>query len=263
MTLIMVFSPIAAAGAVHPSLLFPGATWAPYAYKSTGGCANAQMIAPHWTALNGAGRMRVQAAANTCPAYRGGSAQYSSAYANNEISVMAPVVMPTGTGGVNVTWNMNFAAVAGGVLINSTCPAPVINIYGYGSSYCSIYWSASVGMYAYLVDNTNGTYFYPSNYWSGYYNYNDTYNYTYCYSFVNCYNYAASYGYMSGAPGLQSPTLFFNGTFNGLDSYSVLTYVYASADASCSGYQGPCHAVAKVNMQTGGNFVNLGALAPW
>jgi hypothetical protein len=259
----MVVSPLAAAGAVTPTLLFPGATWAPYASKSMGGCANAQMIAPHWTALNGAGRMRVQAAANTCPAYRGGPMQSSYAYASNEISVNAPVVMFTGVGGVNVTWNMNFAAVAGGVLFNSTCPTPTLNIYGYGFQYCQIYWSASVGMYAYLVDNTNGSYFYPSNYWGGYYNYNDSYNYTYCYSFT-CYGpYSGSYGYTFGSTGVQSPTLFFNGTFNGADSYSVLTYVYTSADASCEGFQGPCHAVAKVNMQSGGNYVNLGALAPW
>jgi len=281
---IMALSAVATAGVASPNV-FKGATWAPSFSKYLSGCGTNVGILPHWSKLTGIAKFKDAASSMTCPASKGGSKTYSSSSASGYLTVMAPVKFPTGSGGVNVTWNLALAsATSGGWIGSSACPTVVYTAdYNYGytwynytsvSASCSATGSADIYGYAYVQNLSGGSGAYASNYWSGLYNtsgqyqYNSTYGATYSNSSYWAYNYSYSYAYnySYGSPGALSgitmPTWFINGTFSSSSKYQVVTYLDVYAGSYVYGYA-HAKAAAMVNMATGGNQATLAPLAPW
>jgi len=279
---IMALSAVASAGVATPSA-FLGAVWAPNTYKATSACATATISAPHWAKLTGVGKLASSAKASTCPKSKGGTAFQSYADTQGGLTIHAPVKIPTGTGGVNVTW----AVVASGALsaTYTTGPCPVTYSYSYhynygytwfnysySYSYCSVEATAQIYGEAYVYDMTTGATTYPTNYWSAYnssgiynYSYKDTGNYSNSSYWTSNYTYSGSYNYSYGPGGAiawtASPTWFINGTFTHSHRYLVETYIYLYTYATAEGYVGT--ASSAVNAATGVNHVDLKPFSVW
>ena len=149
--------------------------------------------------------------------------------------------------------------------------------YNYTDTYgfCDVSSEFDIYGFAYLYDMTSGSYFYPSNYWSGMFNYSYTENYSYNYA-VNysnssywAYNYSYSYAFngTGGTPGTfvgtVAPQWFVNGTFSSTDSYQVITYVGASQYSSVEGFAGSGHASTSINMAGTTHHENLLPFSIW
>jgi hypothetical protein len=279
---IMALSAVASAGVATPSA-FLGAVWAPNTYKSTSACATAAVTAPHWAKLTGAGKLSAAAKASTCSKAKGGTAFASYADANGEIQVHAPVKIPTGVGGVNVTWAIVATGSDTATYTAGVCPVSYSGSYhynygytwfnySYSYSYCSVEASVSLYGYAWVYDMTTGASSYPSNYWSMYNSsgiYNDTYHYQGNYSnssyWTSNYSYSGAYSYNYGAGGAQSwvasPTWFVNGTFTHSHKYLVETYISLSCYSTAQGYTGT--ASCAMNAASGVNHVDLKPFSVW
>jgi hypothetical protein len=259
--LVMMLSPIAAA---HTPVTYT----APYlrsvvqlsSYTDVGGCAKLTATKLHFSAMTGMGTWAAKATAKSCKKLGpiGGS---GFAYSSGQALVGVPIKTFHGAATpttVAVTWTVSAMAAASASHTGS-CPPVVLSSTGYGYSYCSSYASASVYAFAYMIDLTNGSYFYPSNYPQLFSIYNDTYNDTYCYSFT-CYSYNYSYASATTSfSGSSTSTWWINGTLNHADKYAVVTYVDPYVDASSYGYPG-ASAVAYVDMASTGNGFSLASI---
>jgi hypothetical protein len=235
----MMLSPVAAA---HTPVTYT----APYLhavtsnslYSSVSGCAKLAQTKLHFSTLTGMGTWAGKATAKTCPHHLGPIGGYGSSFAEAQTLVGVPIhsfhgaATPTT---VAVTWTMTFSAAVAATHTGS-CPAVVLSSTGYGYSYCAAEAFTEMFGYSYLIDLTNGSYFYSSNYPTLIDLYNYSYNDTYCYSFTcYSYNYTASSA-SSSMSGSTSATWWINGTLNHADKYAVETYVYAYVDSYASGF---------------------------
>jgi hypothetical protein len=275
---VMALSSFASAG-------FPGATWAPYTDRSSSGCATAQAYPAHWAAASGHGKFKGDTTATTCPAYRGGAKTESYGDVYGELTVTAPIHLPTGTGGVNVSWNIVVAGSTTGTASTSGgCPVVYYNgSYNYGYTWynysdadsdCGAIGEVSLYGFTYVYDVTTGTYSYASNYWNNAYNTSGIENYSYSdsYTYSNSsywiyngsYSYSANYSYGSAGTlsGTYNPTWFVNGTFTHTDKYNVITEIEPSMDAEVYGYASG-HATAALNMASGPNHEDLLPFSIW
>jgi len=281
---IMALSSVASAGVASPNA-FRGAVWSPNLYKDLSGCASARGALPHWSKLTGLGKSSSSVAAATCSKARGGSTFESYAEAGGEVEVQAPVKIPTGTGGVNVTWNI-VAAATDSATVTSALVCPVqysysahINYgytwynYSYSDAYCEVESEVYMYGYSYLENVSNGNEIGPSNYWvepyneSGVYYYNDSDVGTYSNSsyWANNYSYTYTYNHTYGPSGSLSgtytPTWFINGTFTHSSKYEVITYIETEAYVYVEGYAG--HGSASFNAATGPNHLQLMPFSVW
>jgi hypothetical protein len=254
----MMLSPVAAAHA-------PVTYTAPYLksvmtnsiYSGVSGCAKLSQTKLHMSTVTGMGTWAGKATAHTCK-HLGPIGGYGSAYSEAETLLGVPIhsffgaATPTT---VAVTWTVTYAASASAAHTGS-CPAVVLSSTGYGYSYCSASAYAEVFGYSYLIDLTNGSYFYPSNYPSILYLYNYTYNDTYCYSFT-CYSY--NYSYSSGSAstsGSMPATWWINGTLNHADKYAVETYLFMYVNSYAQGFPSAT-AAAALDLASSGNGFSL------
>lgn len=282
--LVMMLSPMAQAGAVHPSGL-KGASWYPSSSWDTSGCGTVKTTAPHFAPTTGNGKWAGDAKASTCPTYIGTTGLDSQASASGEINVVAPVHLPSGSGGINVTWSLavSWAYSATVNTTNPVCPGYSYNYsyyeywiptwynYTYTSSYCSA--DASVSLYgdAYLVDVTSGVTYNPSSYWygisAGFDWYTDTYTDTFNYSnpsyWIDNGTSWSTYGYQHGSThasgsfsSANSPTWYINGTFVKSDKYVLYTYIDGSASVYLDGLKHSA-GMASVDGATGTNHMDL------
>jgi len=242
------------------------------------------MTNPTWAKSTGIGHWKGYVMAKGCPAAVGSS---SSSYAETEgaLTIGVPLHLATGAGGVNATWNFKVQASDAATISSASCPVTTVTFnYNYNytwlngtTSYSDCIATASVSLesYSYVYDMTNGTYFAPSNYWSGVSNtsgwetYTDSYSYNYSNSTYWAYNtsgnYSLSYSYgPSGSiSGTYTPTEFINGTFNSADKYQLVTEVYAYAYADVYGYH---HAAAMAHFNGGpssGDHLRLSKVKVW
>jgi len=257
---VMLFVTSVAAGAtmVPP---YKGSVVSNYNSQSSGGCkAVGKNVAPAgWSSVTGIGHLAEAASAKSCAKSLAGIGGSSSGYASGEFEIAIPVkIGSTGTHSVSPTWMFTLAD-SQAMSVGGKCPAVKISATGYGSSYCDASAEAYISGYAYFVDITNGTYFYSSNYWSGFFNYSSQYNDTYCYNF-NCSYYNSSYGAPSSFSGSTSHTWWFNGTMVKTHHYVLITYVYGGADAYLYGYPASS-ATASVNLATLGNGAKLTSIS--
>jgi hypothetical protein len=254
----MLLSPVAAA---HTPVTYT----APYLkavmsnslYSSHGGCSKLSMTKLHFSTVTGMGTWAGKAAAKTCR-HLGPIGGSGSAYGQAEVLLGVPIHSFRGAATpttVAVTWSVSFAAAVAASHTGS-CPAVVLSSTGSGYSYCSAEGFAEMFGFSYLVDLTNGTYFYPSNYPSLVTLYNYTYNDTYCYAYT-CYSYNYSGASASSSmAGSSSATWWINGTLNHADKYAVETYVYMYADAYAQGFP-KATASASMDLASSGNGLSL------
>jgi hypothetical protein len=257
----MIMAPIASAHTpVTYSAPYLRAVMSNSLFKDVGGCAKLTATKLHFSTVTGMGTWAAKASAHACAKHLGpvGGSGFSESEAQTLIGVPIKsfhgAATPTT---VAVTWSITAAAAISTTMGASPCPPAVINpSTGYGSSYCYLEASASMYGYSYLVDLTNGSYFYSSNYPTLISLSNYTFNDTYCYSFT-CYYYNYSYGTPTTSfSGSTTATWWINGTLNHADKYAVETYVYAFVYAGASGFP-KSSAAASLDMASGSNGETL------
>ncbi|MCI4366997.1 MAG: hypothetical protein L3K08_04515 [Thermoplasmata archaeon] len=262
--LIMILSPLAAAGAAHPAA--SKTSWVPNYGWSSSGCGKVVSPKPIFKPGTLVGKWSGSASASSCskPVSGIGTSSYDSASGGME--VFLPVTLSGATSGVNVTWNLLVAYDTKAATFNAaSCPLVRSGNYSYYYTYLSSWvnttdWysdcsaSASADIYgsAYIYDVTSGASYYPSNYWSGAYKSYDAYNdssaslttYSNPADWANNYSYSSSYGYRNGGAGSgvigasNSPTWFINSTFSSTDRYVVVAQISNSVSASIYGLKG-------------------------
>ena len=284
---IMALSAVATAGIAHPATFPAGTYWVPYTSRTNGGCAQAHAFPAHWTSLTGAGKWHGSTSAKTCPAYRGGLAAISEGLVTSELDVVAPIAHATGTGGVNVTWNLNYALAVSGALsgTNYNCPGAWSNsTYNAGYTWinssfffanCEAGANAQIGAYAYMIDTTNGTFMPASNFWLGVFNDSGSENLSELYSvnYSNSSYWGSNYSFSYAVNGTfggptsysatASPEFFINGTFNSAHKYVLTTYVYESMVALAFGFNSPGNGASSLNLASLGHHENLAAFQIW
>jgi hypothetical protein len=167
------------------------------------------------------------------------------------VTIAIPIpITANGTHLVKVKWGYHVALTKSSKGA-SHCPAPVINSYGYGSSYCSLDASASLTAYLYTQDITNGTSFYPSNYWSGVTNGSSQTTSEYCNGQSCTFQNSSSNTY--GGLSVHSFTWWVNATASKGDRVIVVISVSAYANANAYGYP-KAMAAAAFNLATLGNI---------
>jgi len=250
--LIMALSPAAAAAGHTYHAPYAGAVSQTYSSTSQSGCATGALTAPvNWSSTTGVLTMAAKASAKSCGVQLAGVGgnSYGSAYGQAEVAI--PIKAATSAlHTITVNWKLH--AVASTTFVPGTCTISTTTTF---FQYCETGAGVSVYGFAYLVDLTNGTYFYPSNYWSFY---NESYNETYCYS-GTCYNSSGSFGYGS----LGNVSWFINGTLNKLDSYAIVTYMEGSAYAFAEAYTATLtggSGSASISMAGGPNKATLSSI---
>lgn len=266
---------------------FPGSQFTPTDWKSFQGCGKLDAPTPTWSGSTGISRMDISATSKRCGSNRGGLAAFSSASSDMQNSLAIPVRLPSGSGGINVTWNLSLLGGTKARYLGSgaSCPwstsrqtyynrAWGVYTLTYNTSLCYSEAYTSVYAGAVLEDLTQGIWYYPSNYWNGLYNqsgvYNQTTIVTWNYSSPAHYssNHTSSYGsnYSIGPTasmtGAYSVTMFINGTFTRSDKFEVLTFVNITAATSEGGFTNGL-ALAYVDLGSGPYSARLEPFSIW
>ncbi len=271
---IMMLSP--ASAAVKPA--GSGAQYTPDVSASTTGCATAKTTAPHFNSKTGIMTMAATSSAKLCKTL--GSVGLDN-YGDSEsgFTLYIPVTLTAANAGVNVTADLTgtWAEASAGKITN----CPISNSYSYSYNY-GTYWYNFTDEYgycdldsyaeiygdAYLIDETTGAYTY-GNYWDGVDHHNDKYldnyfdqgNYSNSSYWADNYTDYGSYGSYSGANGAgtfagDSPTWWFNGTFDGSHTYILEVYMYAYADSTVEGAKAGT-ASASIDLAGGSNNIKF------
>jgi hypothetical protein len=176
-SLLMILMPTAtaaSAGSVASTIKvtapYPGAAGYASTSLSQSGCGGAKVVKhPSFSAATGKGVLALSSHSALCSPVFG---DYGSAGASLEITV--PIHLPSGTHRIVANWNI--AASLRTTLGSYGC---TLNTTGFYSS-CYAYADATLSAYPYLVDDTNGTYYFPTTYWQGLSA--DSYVSAFCYS---------------------------------------------------------------------------------
>jgi hypothetical protein len=224
---------------------------------SNAGCAKAkQLVSPHWTgtAYLAAGK----ANAPKCKPSPSGNYASWDAYINLQASVHFKT---SGTHSINAAW----AVTESSTWTVSPYSSCVLN-YTVSYSTCTVTAGAEVYGYAYLYDQTNGSFVtYPSGS-GGQSNFTTVENYSqnYCYS-GTCYHYGGNVTF-GGGSGSFTGSFYQNDsmasiTVNKTHSYTlyvtVLVFADAEAEVIAAHSTGVGTASALVNMGTPGNGARL------
>jgi len=222
--LIMALSPAAAAAGHTYHAPYAGAVSSTNSYTDQSGCATGALTSPvNWSSTTGILTLAAKASAKNCPAQLAGVGGNSYGSGSGGVDVAIPIKVATSAAhSISVNWKIH--ATSSSSYTPGTCTLATTTSF----QYCESGADVSVYGFTYLVDLTNGTYFYPTNYWDYY---NESFNETYCYS-GTCYNYTYAFAYGS----LGNVSWFINGTLNKLDSYAIVTYLDAYASAFAESY---------------------------
>lgn len=237
------------AGTVSLHSPYSGTLAANSIYGSVSGCVSSvtNPVKGHWAPSTGAVTMSGSAKAAACGATNSGS----SANVQNGVTIAIPIpISANGTHLVKLKWSFTVALTKSSKGATH-CPPPVINSYGYGNSYCSVYAYASINAYVHTEDVTNGTYWYPSNYWSGVTNASNQYSSEYCNGGTCSFSNSSSNTY--GGLSLHSFTWWMNVTASKGDRVIVVLNVNGYASVSAYGYP-RASASAAFNLATLGNI---------
>jgi hypothetical protein len=241
-----------ASGAVSPKMTLKspyGGTLASTGNSgSIGGCS-AKVTNPvkaTWNSKNGSVTMSGTSKAGSCPGVNQGSNAYVSTYVT--VAIPIPIAV-NGTHTITIQWSWH-VALPTSLKASGKCPSAVINANGYGSSYCSASAYANVNGGPHIEDLTNGTTWYPSNYWSGANNGSNINSNEYCYSGTcSFYN---STGHTVGGTGAGAFTWWINATLSKGDKVIVVLQVYGNANSDEYGFPAGT-ASSAFNLATLGN----------
>jgi hypothetical protein len=160
----------ASAGASTITLRAPYAGVTTYTSTSTSssGCGVAKIPhGPNFSGTTGKGGFSASARATSCDPLLGDSGASSV-----EMTVLVPVPVYSGHDVIHASWTV-------GARVSSLIGGANCNLSNSTYSYCYVDASASFGGYAYLVDLTNGSYWFGPTNWAGTFAESTLYNYCY------------------------------------------------------------------------------------
>jgi hypothetical protein len=222
------------------------------------GCAKGTSAAAHFKATTGIATWSGKDSAKSCGGPLGRAVTYSIALSQGTVESVIPIAAPSpvaGTHNISVNWVIT---ASGNIALtkSGTCPAPTVNSAGYGYEDCVAEAINQVLADTWLVDLTNGSVTYSSNYFASDYVYNYTENFTDCYPTCYYYNYSAAYG----AP--YSGTTSWTGNISAWmvpsHKYAVVTYIGGDLVMEMQVYHGA--ASGYINMSTNGNHADLSSI---
>lgn len=252
---VMVLAP-AAAGAVHTSVVLKAPykhfTVATFSTTSAVACGKAKVVsAPHFIPKTGLGGFADSGVAPACPTLPPNIANRGDA--SSQFSIVVPI-KPIGTH-IFVIASWNFTASGIEHLLSGKC----VNTAA-ASSNC--YQSAEFYLFgdAYLLDTTNGSTYFSSNFWPGVFNLSS--NYTFCSSGACTHTVSGGTG---GAFSGASPFSWYVNatTLNKTDSFVLEVDVFGGVLTELDGYNAHVtggHADATLNFASTGNGAKLNSL---
>jgi hypothetical protein len=207
--------------------------------NSTGiyGCAKATAWAsPHFALKTGTGGLGVRSSSKGC----GGPGGTGSETASIAVSVLVRFAT---AGFHRIAESVSVRALETEATVLGHCaPRSTAN------SYCTAFANQSIESYAALVDSTNGSALYSSNFLS---TYNSSLNYSYC-SRGSCHSYSVN----TQRGSLGAITFYVNGSFKSGHKYVLITFVLSAVAASTGAYQSGltgASASSRLDLQTAGN----------
>jgi len=219
-----------------------------FSSTNTVGCGSDKIVtAPHFVAKAGTGGFSDTGTAPACSKLPNGIANRGSA--TSQVSIVVPIAVHRTSTSIAANWTISASGTES--LVSTACPAAT------GVSY-DCFEIAEVYLFgqAYLIDTTNGTFYFSSNFWPGFVNIsqNDTFCSPTCSTSVT----GGSGGSFSGS---QMFTFLVNATgLNNTHSYVLEVDLYGGAyaelDASNTKLVGG-HATATLNFATLGNGAKL------
>lgn len=148
----------------------PGAHWSPTFDILAEGCARGTMANPSWSWATDTAKWQGAVQGKSCRGVSGGPLTESLAAAEGTIGFGLPIKLPTGPGGVNLSWSLRFTARDDVVLpAHPQCPVVRTNTSQYTKSTNDWYNTSTVDrtclatatvvleLSAYVLDRTNGS----------------------------------------------------------------------------------------------------------
>ncbi|MCI4330771.1 MAG: hypothetical protein L3K19_02845 [Thermoplasmata archaeon] len=250
---VLVLAPagLGAAPSHTTTLKAPFKTLVTASFSSTGqvGCGFDKIVtAPHFVAHSGLGGFSLAGTAPACAKLPNGIANRGQTTA--QVSIVVPILVKHPAITIESNWSIS---ASGSVSLTSTpCPTSTAATYA-----CYEFAQAYLFSQSYLIDTTNGSLFFGTNFWPGFQNVTE--NDTFC-SGGTCST--AILGSPSGGfSATQGMDLFVNATgLNSTHTYELEVDLYGGAlaelDASNTKLVGG-HAAATVNFATLGNGAKL------
>lgn len=225
------------------------------------GCARLHPAPLRWHSSLGIANWYALTTAHSCRSLLGTLGVGSTAAYASDLTVGVPFATFPGAAtptSVAITWSFDVVANAS-VRSGGLCPTVVVSpTNGSGSEFCYLGGIASLSAVAYVKDLTNGTVFYPANYWSGIDAVDFLYNETDCVAY-SCatlnYSYAAVAG--SGLP--VTASWWINASLDHSHKYLVVTDLYGNVTAETIGFPSS-RASAVLDFESIGRYASLVAV---
>lgn len=226
---------------------------AEFSSTNTVGCGTDRIVtAPHFALKTGTGGFSDAGTAPACAKLPNGIANRGSA--TSQVSIVQPIhLLHTHT---SVVANWTFSASGSESLTSTACPAGAAGVSYDCFELAQVYLFAQ----AYLIDTTNGSIYFSSNFWPGFINTSE--NDTFCTPTCTTAILGGSGGSFSASQGV---TFYVNATgLNVTHTYALEVDLYGAAyaeiDASNTKLVGG-HAAAALNFATLGNGAKLNSLS--
>jgi hypothetical protein len=224
------------------------------AFSSTNsvGCGTDKIVtAPHFSPHTGTGGFSVGGIAPACGKVPNGIA--NRGIATGQVSIVVPIKVAHTAVSIVANWTLS---AAGSVSLTSA-PCPSSSAVSYA---CYEFAEVYVFAQAYLIDTTNGTLTFSSNFWAGLQNASE--NDTFC-NGGSCTT-AILGGSSGGFSSTQQVSFYVNGTsLNNTHTYVLEVDLYGAADAeldSSNTHLIGGHASASLNFATLGNGAKLNSI---
>jgi len=269
--------------------IFPNATLFLLNTHSGLGCAQAHTYVSHWSNVSGIGHLHSITSARSCPSWRSTPSD-SFGQAGQTVMVTLPVTLASGTGGVNVTWTLDYRAFANTTLastaassclvgsVYTTTSGPPLNTKTVTNttSFCQVVANWSIRGIAYLEDTTTATFYAGQIVYAGPIGNTTSLTEIQRTSTTNYSNPAAwgmnasvshyrNYTNSSSAyPGpTWSPEWFINGSFRAKDSYVLITWIAVFEQTEVGQLLGGDRASTYVDLASPGHYVELMPVSIW
>jgi hypothetical protein len=160
---LLVLSPIAQGASAGPSTViikapYVGVLTYPSTSTSSSGCGAGKVVrAPFFTPSTGKSGFSIKAHADACAGLYGDSGGSSAA-----LTLSVPIPAHSGTNVIHAKWTIQ--ASVGARISVASC-----QLYNTTYSSCSVGAYSSLSAYAYLIDVTNDSYWFPTTTWAGVY----------------------------------------------------------------------------------------------
>ncbi|MFI5417636.1 MAG: hypothetical protein ACHQ2Y_01880 [Candidatus Lutacidiplasmatales archaeon] len=206
------------------------------------------VVLTKFSKLTGKGGFSELSKAPTCKGLPANTA--NRGMATGEFAIVFPLSSIGGLRTIFSNWTFNVAGTDS--YHAGKCATNVLASYAFCQAFGESYVSAS----GYLIDQTNGSYFFPNNPWPGVFN--DTYNETVC-SYANCTYYQTP----TASNSFSSSTTWsfnFTQTMNASDQYTLEFDISGGTWAEADAYNGVltgASASASLNFDTLGNGATL------